>query len=403
MNPGVLMVDLATETVISTYGEAAEGFLFEAGPRSAAEFQNNVSRLSRAIDLPSWVTNATRPVPLGGDVPNDLVLSAPVQLTDRRAWEDLLGTASSVTVEADRVTATLTTQRRLDIAASRAVGAPVVAQSEGLVILVHSPEPREEVSALVVDADGIREIANFTINAPRGRIRFPDRRRRYKAYPDALVGWQENRKMYFPVETRDELQSSALGDLAMPVTFGGGRRPALTLGSPVGDAPKDRDEGESERDRASFRAPLTASLMRRDEGGWDGPDEAPDPPPSSPATTNTYTSGSTVFTGVAGIIGIERNEGGSGQTGWGPQSGSAPSYGSCTHYNSRDECKNCCLTVMTWGLGIVVAAGIACHSASGFWCLPCHFACGFIEGAAATILVLANKDCQNNCEKSVSW
>ena len=107
---------------------------------------------------------------------------------------------------------------------------------------------------------------------------------------------------------------------------------------------------------------------------------------------------------VSGVIGVggTYNEGNTGNSGYGPQGQTALSYGNCAHYSVRDECKNCCVTIMTSGISLTLGVAVACHTASSI-CLPCHLACGVAEGLMLTIFALGSGDCQTNCDRQVTW
>jgi len=395
------MPQWARDSVLSSYGESAEGFLELAGAKRQEVLRESVRHFRERTDLPSWEVADYQPIPLGGIHPNDLLIAAPTHL-DEEPWTELLGRSASIPIEVDGMTVTYVVQRRFDPGVSRLLEAPVVSYSEGLVAIAHSREPRQGVSVLSVDDRGVQEVLVLPNLEPSPPVDFPDRRRRFSGYADALVGWQEAQKVYLPIERAEHVEPPGLERDDDSYALSSSRWEALTLGEPTTTRPVDTElPAGSER----ILGPDTIFLRPRNGGGggWDGPDERENPP--RPGTgAGTHTTGTAVLSGgVSAIIGISRSEGNTGQSGWGPEQTSAPSYGSCSHYNARDECKNCCVTVFTWGISIVLGAGIACHSASGFWCLPCHFVCGFVEGAAITILVLAKDDCQKNCDIAVTW
>jgi hypothetical protein len=152
---------------------------------------------------------------------------------------------------------------------------------------------------------------------PTSDPELPDRRQRFSAYADALVGWQEAQKVYLPIERAEQIDPPKLERDDESYAFSASRWEALTLGEPSTTRPVDREPPSSlERIIGSGTV-----FMRPPNGvGWDGPDEGEDPPGSGAgASTNggTYNTGTAIVAGgVSGVIGIEATaEGDTGQSG----------------------------------------------------------------------------------------
>jgi hypothetical protein len=132
--------------------------------------------------------------------------------------------------------------------------------------------------------------------------------------------------------------------------------------------------------------------------GWAGPDENAAPPGEA---AGPYNTGTALISGTVTIT-ITRVEGSGGEIGYGPAQIAPPGYGSCTHYNSRDDCKSCCVSVSSIAVTSIIGAGVACHVAASI-CIPCHVACALVEAAALIVIGMAGNDCQRNCERRVTW
>jgi hypothetical protein len=394
------MADWSRESLISTYGDFAPDFLELAGSRRQRVLQEGARDFANRIDLPAWRVADYQPRELGGRFVNELILTTPVQFQDEVSWTALLDRSSSIPIDVDGLTAAYVLQRRFNPRVSRLVGSPAINYSEGILALAHSRERRGGASLLTIDSTGVKEVAALAeIRRARRRAPLPNRRLRFNAYADALVAWSGGQKVYLPIEQRapvdlegDEFQETVS-------TFRGSRWETVTLGAPSAARPTDIEPPSGSE---QFAGPGPLFLPPRD---WEGPD-APDEPPSEPGAPggetgdDTYSMAGVVIQGVIGIG--QRIEGVGSNEGWGPEDTASPGFGSCTRYNARDECKNCCLTTFSIAMSAVVSAGVACHVVSSV-CVPCHVGCAAVELAAIAILALANGDCQVNCDRRVIW
>jgi hypothetical protein len=187
------MADQATETVMATFGEASVGYLELAGAKRQEHLNSRLSAFASQTDLPPWQAMTHHVRELGGIYANELLLSAPIEMdTDPRPWTNLLASRSSIAVDPEGLSMSFFTQRSFDPDASRILGAPTVAYSEGIIAVAHNSDPRPDTSVMVIDREGPREVlAVQAAPEPKLPIELPDRRKRFSAYADHLVGWQD--------------------------------------------------------------------------------------------------------------------------------------------------------------------------------------------------------------------
>lgn len=111
---------------------------------------------------------------------------------------------------------------------------------------------------------------------------------------------------------------------------------------------------------------------------------------------------------IAGAIGfgpaieVSWREGEGESRGYGTAGGAPAGYGSCSHYNVRDECKNCCLTEKNTMLASLAFTGPLCHALCTV-IIPCHIACAIVEAATLFVILDNEPKCQRNCDKAVVW
>jgi len=373
-----------------TFPASAYDTLLPAGPRSKTVTKDSAARFTARTDLPFWEVDQSLTRQLGGEGSIQLILSAQARLSAE--WVDALQPHCSTTIAIGNVSGAFLTQRVLHVGASKVIGAPVWQYTEGFVMIVHSTLPATDASVLTVGSDGIKEILSLTGTNWLTETYKEPTERRLVAYPDDLVTWYKADKVYSPVTSHNPTNAAQLDDMFGATFLGQAHWEALTLGDWGYDRPVDDEKNPKA---------LTgvAEMLPQQDPEW--PDSGP-PPPKGPAR-GVYEDPATgvVMQGVEAPIGITM-EGNTGQVGFGPESGSSLSYGSCTHYTAADSCKGCCTSIMTTGLSGVLGAGIACHTVSSV-CIPCHIVCGVVETALTLVLVLGNETCQKNCEAPVSW
>jgi hypothetical protein len=374
------------------FPQGAYDDLLHAGPGSRAALSDSAKHFAERTDLPSWEPDTSQSVQLGGEQTNEFALHAIVPMDT--AWAAALQGVSTTHVDFGNVTTAYLMRRVLHVGASRFVGKPVWQYTEGLLAIVHSTLPATDASVLTVGSDEIREVLSLTGSAWLGTPFEEAPEKRLVAYPNDLVVWYKQQKMYAPVTHRQPLASPPLDDMFGPTFLGPARWEVLTIGDPQGERPIDVEE--------KWGSAGVANMLPRDQD--------PDWPDSRAPTAPDPKDGSVYEDDATGVLMQGENapdisitdEGGTGHVGVGAQSGAALEYGSCTHYDASDNCKACCTAIMTTGLSGVLGAGIACHVASSV-CIPCHVLCGVAELAFSLILVMGNDVCQKNCEKSVKW
>jgi hypothetical protein len=387
------------EAIIKSYGEWALGYLEPIGEKGQEFISNCALHLHEFLpNLPTWQPTEKEALEIGGEATNELVLTSPATY-DNGAWRELLAPHSSTPTEGANIDASLLVNRFFDPMLSEAVGAPMVGTTEALVFRISSTDPATYSIVLIPSTGEPREIAFYQdIEPPTGgapNLPQLEPNVRIRAYPNYLVCRQDDKKVYAPIEQSVPTeQVNSRGDL------GWLRYSTVTLGDPVAARPTDTNSRESSTglywDQVFASPTIDLRKDAPDEGGFD--------PPEKPKYRATTSGGALVV--VAGAArqpeAIIYHEGGLGQSGFGPEGLAFPGYGGCTHFNVRDTCYECCNGVMTTGISIVIGAGVACHAASSI-CIPCHIACGIVEGVAIGALIYGQGQCRRNCERAVSW
>jgi hypothetical protein len=123
------------DTLAASFGLGMYDLFRLAGGERQKILVKSAERFQRSVDVPGWKPVLSMPIELGGSVENDLMLFAYVQLTDAAEWRELLGEATSISVDAWRMRAGFVSRRVFDPGISNAHDAPVVRFEEELVIM----------------------------------------------------------------------------------------------------------------------------------------------------------------------------------------------------------------------------------------------------------------------------
>jgi hypothetical protein len=370
----------AIQAVRNAFGDSAVSYFErEADEPARAVLERSVSEFELAQGIVELDLGAQPALDLGGAETNGFSVAAPVT----EATEDAVRALLMDDREKGGATACFVTHRFFDVERSEQMNRPVIGYTPGVIASAYLPSRQEPNSCQValLDRAGSRIVLSEDVerlkaleSGPAVLDRdLPRREDRLSAYGDRLVAVDPNgEKVYFETKVEDRFDEPGIG-------IGGFRGTTYEVVDLTEVVPGDKS--------AKDLAPLPPDAPQLLRGGGTFVRDGYRIPGALMGTTPPT---------------ITWVEGSSGQQGYGPQGGSVIGFGGCSHYNTRDECVNCCNGNQTAGVATVVGAGLTCLAAA--WAFPLLVAaCGFATGVGIGIFIVGGDACRRNCNAQVRW
>jgi hypothetical protein len=384
----------ATDIVKKAFGANASSYLNRTS--SNAELRASIIARSGAFSTKGKAIqtqlSAQPIIDLGGRWMNEVTYLASINITQSPALQKHVGNSLNDEITEANSNAWFTSLRFLDGDASRKNNRPVVGHVD-FIFIVHIEPDNNSYKVHQIDAAESKTIyeSKSPPVLPSGKSAesilqkiIVNREARVDSPLNHLVGYEKGKKQVFlAIKERTKVKGRATYTGLPGVEL-------LSLHPSKTFVPKDK--------------PFYYSGLPGPELLGSGPERAfrlKDKPHVVDVGDSVESQGASFPTSAltSGVVDIRGSGGDSGPT-YGDPTWTQGPYFNCSGFNSRDECKNCCITSEALAIGGVLSAAVACHAASSV-CIPCHIGCGLVEAASVALIIYLAGECHENCELKV--